>query len=76
MKYTKIDIKPEEEFDLKVYLLALKSKYQEIGDYEEQAKLLQIEFGLNVTGRDIWLLSEPNLEEETLDRELIWRNLK
>lgn len=68
--------KLEDEFNLGVYLLALKTKYQDIGSYEEQAKLIKIEFGVEVNPRDLWLLSEPTVEEEQLDRELIWKNLK
>lgn len=76
MKSVKIDNKLEDEFNIGVYLLALKSKYQDIGSYEEQAKLIKIEFGVEVNPRDIWLLSEPTIEEEQLEKELIWKNLK
>ena len=74
MKSTKINNKIEDEFNLGVYLLALKTKYQDIGNYEEQAKLIKIEFGIEVNPRDLWLMSEPNVQEEQLDMELLWKN--
>lgn len=73
---TKINTKLEDEFDLGVYLLALKTKYQDIGTYEDQARLIKIEFGVEVNPRDLWLMNEPNLEQEQLENELIWKNLK
>lgn len=69
-----LNIKQEDEFNLAIYLLALKTKYQDIGSYEDQAKLIKIEFGVEVNPRDLWLLQEPNLEQEQLDKELIWKN--
>jgi len=65
-----------DKFDLQVYLLALKSKYAEIGNYEEQARLIQIEFGVEVNPRDLWLLNEPTIENETKENELLWKSLK
>lgn len=73
---TKINSKLEDEFDLGVYLLALKTKYQDIGTYEDQARLIKIEFGVEVNPRDLWLMNEPNLEQEILEKELLWKNLK
>lgn len=73
---TKINTKLEDEFDLGVYLLALKTKYQDIGTYEDQARLIKIEFGIEVNPRDLWLMQEPNLNEEQLENELLWKNLK
>ena len=58
---TKINNKLEDEFDLGVYLLALKTKYQDIGTYEDQARLIKIEFDVEVNPRDLWLMNEPNL---------------
>ena len=73
---TKINNKLEDEFDLGVYLLALKTKYQDIGTYEDQARLIKIEFDVEVNPRDLWLMNEPNLEQEQLENELLWKNLK
>jgi hypothetical protein len=72
----KTNIKLEDEFNLGVYLLALKTKYAEIGTYEDQAKLIKIEFGVEVNPRDLWLLNEPNLEQEIEEKQLLWENLK
>lgn len=75
---TKSTTKPKElstdEFDLKVRLLALKYKYENIGDtYEETAFLMKSEFGIDVNPRDLWLLDEMNIQEESEDRKLIWQ---
>ncbi len=74
MKHIKINNKLEDEFELRAYLLALKTKYADIGSYEDQSILLRVEFGINIEPRDIWLLSEPTIEEEQLDKELILKN--
>lgn len=74
MKSTRIKRKPEDEFELKAYLLALRTKYEDLGSYEDQSIRLRIEFGIEVEPRDIWLLTEPNIQEEQLDRELVWKN--
>lgn len=72
----KTNQKLEDEFNLGVYLLALKTKYQDIGTYEDQAKLIKIEFGIEVNPRDLWLLEEPNLKQEIEEKQLLWKNLK
>lgn len=64
---------PTDEFDLKVRLLALKYKYENIGDtYEETAALMNSEFGIDVNPRDLWLLDEMNIQEETEDKRRVW----
>lgn len=70
----KIHNKPEDEFELKSYLLALKTKYDDIGSYEDQSILLRVEFGINIEPREIWKMSEPTIEEEQLDTQLILKN--
>ncbi len=74
MKSIEEKIQQEDEFNIGVYLLALKTKYQDIGSYEEQSKLIKMEFGVEINPRAIWLFSEPTIEEEQLDRELVWKN--
>lgn len=70
----KIYERPTDEFDLKVRLLALKYKYENIGDtYEETAALMNSEFGIDVNPRDLWLLDEMNIQEEQEDRKRVWK---
>ena len=76
MKSIKLNTKLEDEFNIQVYLLALKTKYQDIGSYEDQARLIKIEFGVEINPRDIWLIDEPNIEQETLENQLIWNTIK
>lgn len=69
----KIYERPTDEFELKVRLLALKHRYANIGDtYEETAALMKTEFGFDINPRDLWLLDEMSVQQETEDRKKVW----
>ena len=62
-------------FKLSVYLMAARSLYPDVKGYEELAEIVNREFGIEVTGRDIWVLEEPTIEQEELDYELIYEKI-
>lgn len=44
-------------------------------DYEPLSQLLNNAFDIYCTGRDLWLLDEPTVENDILDLEQQFRNL-
>ena len=44
-------------------------------DYEALAPLLNEAFNIYCTGRDLWLLDEPTVEDDIIDLELQYKNL-
>lgn len=63
-----------EELDIMIDLVY--DKYKGInGDYDLLCRLLKAEFDVEVSSRDIWAHFEPNIEEEELDRVLLYKNL-
>lgn len=44
-------------------------------DYETLASLINSVFDIHCTGRELWLLDEPTLEEDIIDLELQYKNL-
>jgi len=43
--------------------------------FDELAIKINEAFGVNTNGRDLWLLSEPTIEDDILDLELMYNNL-
>jgi hypothetical protein len=43
--------------------------------FDELAIKINESFGVNTNGRDLWLLSEPTIEEDILDVQLMYNNL-
>lgn len=44
-------------------------------DYEPLSQLLNSAFDIYCTGRDLWLLDEPTVEDDILDLQQQFRNL-
>jgi hypothetical protein len=44
-------------------------------DFEVLAQLMNTAFNIYCTGRDLWLLDEPTVEEDIIDLELQYKNL-
>ncbi len=44
-------------------------------EYEELAFKLNTAFNIHCTGRDLWALEEPTLDQEVLDLELQYKNM-
>lgn len=43
--------------------------------YDDLAIKINEAFGVNINGRDLWVLDEPTLEDDILDLELMYKNL-
>ena len=74
----KVEVKNEEQTDgfrLGVYVMAIRGKFPEVRQYEEQVRLLHEEFGICVTERQLWALDEPTWAEEELDLRLMYENV-
>ena len=71
---TRID-EMSDSFQLGVYLMAIRTKYPDSNGYEEEARLIEEEFGIAVTPRALFYMEEPTIEEEVLDKKLIYKNL-
>lgn len=43
--------------------------------YDKLAEKLSDKFNVEITGRDLWLLTEPSIEEDIIDLEQQYENL-
>lgn len=44
-------------------------------NYDKLSKKLSDKFNVEITGRDLWLLTEPSIEEDIIDLEQQYENL-
>lgn len=65
--------KNSDSFELGTLRMVIRNLYPEVTNYEEQAILIEEEFGYKTTGRDLWLLDEPTIRQEELEYELLLR---
>lgn len=82
---TKIIKENQEKLETKkvnfIVLQNLRNSYYQITpesknlDYDSLAQLMNTAFNIYCTGRDLWLLDEPTVEEDIIDLELQYNNL-
>jgi len=63
-KLTKKQLKADDNFELGTLRMVIRNLYPDVTDYEDQARLINDEFGVKVSGRDLWLMDEPTIQEE------------
>lgn len=53
-----------DSFELGTLRMVINKLYPEVTEYEEQARLIFEEFGYRTTGKALWLMDEPTIQEE------------
>lgn len=62
--------------DLEFYVNLLEENLNEvITDYAKLVDLLKQEFDIDTTVRQIELMYSPNIEEDILDKQILYRNI-
>lgn len=62
--------------ELENFIFLLEDNYEKvITDDEELVKLLKSDFDIDCTIKDIQVLREPTIEEESIDRQMLLKNI-